>query len=389
MDKIPFKDLVSNKLQSSYPDYALENFHLVSINQDNAMPIGTYSYAYTMYPSDYDVFEQISKGHNTDEVVDFFERSLKHLIQNIMSKQYYWILEVKVGIDDRYNFKITDKDAMIRIRCLMNHALFTNEDIKIFSEGDEELSNELLRKYSVLRWSPQEILDGQKLLPGHKYISLNHAIRAKSQINIEIIALINNKFTDLSNFFVLTYTDKLGNEHAINLSQDSITNFTKFFQNNLKSNIKKLYYSPYNKDYYKLIKRYWSYGKFTKDKQLINKILPIVNSKIALAGQKRSELKTLMNLVKHTKLHGIPLNVFHNQIENIKASLSSLIEIGFDILDQINHDLDEIVYGQLEPSQIINILEKVKDLLDRYVSKSTLAYLKKVKLAPPPKKYIN
>jgi hypothetical protein len=386
---IPFKEIVRNKLQSSYPNYATENFHLVSINKDNSIPIGTYSYAYTMYPSDYDVFENVTKGHNTDEVVNFFEKSLKHMVQKIMSRQYYWILEVKVGIDNRYNFKITDDDAMIRINCLKKNGLLLDEDIEIFQQNDQELSDELLRKYAVLRWTPQEILNGVKLLPGNKSISLNDAIRAKSQINIEIIALINNKFTDLSNFFVLSYTDKLGNPHAVNISEDSITDFTKFFKDNLKSNIKKLYYSKHNHDYYKIIKRYWSYGKFAKDKQLIHKLLPIVNSIIALAGQKRSELKTLINLVKHTNLQGVPMDVFHNQIQNLKASLSSLVDMGYDIIDAINYDLDIITNDNATPTEIINILDNVKETLNRYVSKNTLAYLKKVKLAPPPKKYIN
>jgi len=388
-NQIPFNDLIRGKLQSSYPDFATENFHLVSINKDNSMPIGTYSYAYTMYPSDYDVYENVVKGHNTDDVVNFFEKSLKHLVQNIMTKQYYWILEVKVGIDNRYNFKITDDDATIRINCLRQHNLFNDEDIEILMSGDEELANELLRKYSVLRWSPEEILNGSKNLPGAESISLNDAIRAKSQINIEIIALINNKFTDLSNFFVLGYTDKLGNTYAVNLPQDNITNFAHYQVQNLGKNIEKLYYSKYNHDYYKMIKRYWSLGRFIKNKQLINKILPIINSRLALAGQKRSEIKTLINLIKHTHLQGVPMNVFDNQIQNLKASLTSIIELGYDIIDAINYDLDSVTDGQLSPDEKINVLENVKDILNRYVSKNTLAFLKKVKLAPPPKKYIH
>ncbi len=389
MDKIEFSKVIANKLYSSYPKYIIDNINLVSVDKDKSMPIGTYSYAYTLYPSDYDIFENVKYGKDIDGIVNYFEKSIKKIVHEVSQRKYYWIMEVKVGIDERYNFKIDDLNAYTRIRNLFDNKLLSMGDIIILMDDDYELSNDLLRKYSILRWKVQEILNGTKTLPGGYIITLNDAIRAKSQINLEIIALINNKFTDLSNFYVLTYTDKLDKMHSVNLPQRSITDFNDFFIENLKENIKKLYYSKYNHDYYKLIKRYWSFGKFTKDDILIKKILPIINSPIALAGQKKSEIATLIKLVKHTNLINVPIDIFNNQLSDIKVSLSAVVEIDLLVLSDINHNIDLITSTKLCHNNIIQLLEIIKEQLVRFISKKSLKFLTKVGLAPPPDKYIN
>lgn len=388
MDKIQFADIISNKLKSSYPEYAIKNMNLVSINKNNSIPIGTFSYSYTLYPSDIDVFEYVQYGDSEDKVVEFFCKSIQQIVRNIYNKGNYWILEVKVGIDDRYNFKITDPDAEIIIGELYQSRLLSDKDLEILSSS-EEVANELLRKYAVLRWSPQEILAGIKSLPGNKQILLQDAIKAKSQINIEVIGLINGKFTDLSNFYVLLYTDKSGKKHVVNASDQLLTDFYTFFTTQLRANIKKMYYSPLNHDYYKLIKRYWSYGKITRDQGLINKILPIVNSPIALAGQKKSEIVTLIKLVEYTGLDRVPIDIFKNQVSNIKLSLAGVLALGQKNIEIINRVIDEIVNYDMKPKDIIERLEIVKDILKNFTGNAALKYLQSVGLAPPPQKYIN
>lgn len=388
MNNIPFDQIISNKLPSSYPKYAIENMNLVSIDKERSIPIGTFSYAATLYPSDIDVFESVKYGHSENEVVDFFAKSIQKIVYEISRRKYYYILEVKVGIDYRYDFKIQDLEAMTRINKLYSNHLLSDEDIIILND-DPEVANDLLRKHSVLRWSVRDIIIGYKPLPGGVVMSLHDAIRAKSQINIEVIGLINGKFTDLSNFFVLIYTDKNGREHVVNASQELISDFPTFFTKQLRANIKKLYYSPIFHDYYKLIKRYWSYGRFTKDQQLIEKILPIVNSSLAIVGQKKSEITTLVKLVEHTRLRDVPMDSFKNQVSNIKLSLAGVLGLDNETKQYIDEQIDTIVNQDLSPDKIINILDGVKEILKEYSSEKAFQYLQSVGLAPPPDKYIN
>ena len=386
MQDIPFDLLISQKQKSSYPLYALKNMELVSIDKNNSIPIGTFSYSFTQLPSDIDMFEYVVDGDSEDSIVRFFEMSIKKMVNHISRQLYYWILEVKVGIDQRYNFKVSEIGAEDRIEQLHKDGLLTDEDIE--EMYTEEHANEILRKYSVLRWLPEEIIVGYKSLPGQKIISLNEAIRDKSQINIEIIGLINGKFTDLSNFFVLVYTDNSGKKHVVNADQQLLTNFGDFFTKQLRANIKKLYFSPLHHDYYKLIKRYWSYGKFTRDKSLIEKMLPIVNSTIGLAGQKKSELMTLIKLIKHTKLNRIPRDTLVNQISNIKLSVASILGLGKNAINQINTYIDQAIDVNSDANNMINNLYEAHDILKKFASDKALMYLQSVGLVPPPQKYI-
>lgn len=376
-------DIIRDKLPSSYPNYVKNNISLVTLNKNKSMPIGTLSYAYPIYPSDIDVFEEFTSD-SYDKTIDLFEKKLKIKVGEINSLKDYWILEVKVGIDERFNFNTNDPNYEARIILLQK---IIPHEFPLLS-NDAEYINELLRKYAVLRWKPNEIIAGFKQLADGKIMTLREAIQSKSQINIEIIGIINNKFTDLSNFYVLTYSDN-NNLYAINLSQNSITDFKNFFLDNLKKNIKKLYYSKMNRDYYKIIKRYWSYGRFTKDKELINKLLPIINSSIALAGQKRSEISTLIDIVKHLGIGKLPKNIFNNQLGNIKFQIASLITLGFDKIQYINDMIDSLINNTKCTYDIfINKLENIEKILWDFVQDQSFKYLKSKKLAPPPLKFI-
>jgi len=96
-----------------------------------------------------------------------------------------------------------------------------------------------------------------------------------------------------------------------------------------------------------------------------------------------------MKLIEHTHMNHVPLNVFINQLGNIKMALSNVVDLNRNVLEKINYALDQVAYGQLGIEQMLEYLGKVKKILLEYVNIKALAYLKKVGLAPPPKKYIN
>ena len=189
----------------------------------------------------------------------------------------------------------------------------------------------------------------------------------------------------MSNYYVLTYIDNDKNLHAINLSEESVTNFSQFFLKNLKNNMKKLYYSNINRDYYKLLKRLWSYGRFTNNQTLINKLLPIINSIVALGGQLRSEFNVLINLIEHIGYGYIPHRVFNNQLGNIKFKIASLLKLGENNIEMINQNIDSIIHNNYNDNIIIEKLKSIKDILNNFVQKESYKYIKENGLD----KYIN
>ena len=387
MNRFAYNQITSSKLPSSYPNYVLNNIKLLSIDKNKSTLVGSFSFSYPQFPSDVDVREVV-EGNSFNGAIQFFANAIKLKVLEIQNQQNYWLLEVKIGMDERYDFSVSDKSAEYKIAHLYKNQLISSDDLYILQNEDSEVADFLLQNYAKLRWSTYDILNGYKILSGNKVIQLREAIPMKGVINMEVIGTSNNKFMDLSNFFSLVYHDKNNKLKTINLPGESIIDFDKFFVNEIKSNIKKLYYSRIAPDYAKMIKRYFSLGRFTGDVELVNKVYPYLNSITGLAGQKKSEIALLMKLIEHTKMIGVPIHVFINQISNIKLALSNIIDIDRNVLEEMNALLDKVMYAQLDPKLMIEYLNKVKKILAEYVSIKALEYLKSVKLAPPPKKYI-
>lgn len=386
MNNLSYKQITKSKLPSSYPNYILDNIKLLSIDKNKSKLAGSYSFAFTQFPSDIDVQELVNEGDTYDRVINFFIHGLKNKVREISNTPYYWILDIKIGIDKRFDLDKNESMFYGKISKLYDDGLITDNERNMIVSGYSEMT---LKELSTLRWTPEEVLHGYKTLRGNVQISLYDAIAQKSVINIEVVGLSNNKYMDLSNFFTLAYHDKHGMLKSINLPDQAVIDFNKFFVIELKKNIKKLYYSEVHQDYAKLVKRYWSYGRFVGDEQLIEKIAPYMNSIYALAGQKKSEIALLIKLVEHTKMIGVPNDTFKNQLSNIKLSLSNIVDIDTNLLDKINNNLDSIINGAQEADDIIRLLGEIKEILSSFTSYKALKFLKNVKLAPPPNKYIN
>lgn len=397
---IPFDRIISNKTKLSYPDYINEEIMLISINKDYSKIIGSASYRIQKYPGDIDLYEGIEKCCSMKDTIDFFVKNLKRIVKNVIDKKNHWFMELKAGLDTRFDINvgfynhgyfILDPEFILKAKILFDKGLFSREEmeliISIYKNGNRrqyeyETLKTLLRNHIIVRWKANEVLQGYKILPGNVKLTLEEAIKQKSQINIELIAIVNNKITDLSNFFVLAYKDSENNVFMINLPQESYENFIDFFQENLKSSIEKLYYSKLDFNPFKMVKRYWSYGKFMKDQQLINKILPIISSDVALASQLKSELDTIAKLLKKTS--SVPVNILKNQLSTFKWRLSNVMLISNELDEEIDIGINQIIKGGLSNNKIIDILEGIKKQLGEIINEKTVKYLETVGLAPPP-----
>lgn len=395
---IPFNRIIADKPRSSYPDYLNDEIKLISINTDNSSIIGSAAYSFIKYPGDYDVFEDFVNT-TKENTINVFISGIKKIIRNITERKYHWFLELKVGFDQRFNlnpgkylnkiFKMS-KDFYETATKLFEQHLFSNEEFVLISkiynmkqagQLEYELINHLLRKHRVLRWTANEVFYGYKLLPGNLKMFLNDAVSQKGQINIELIAVVNNKITDLSNFFVLISVQN-GQKNVLNLSQELITNFNEFFEENLKESIEKLYFSKLDYNPFKVVKRYWSYGRFVKNQALIQKLIPIVSSDISLMYQLKSELGTIIKLLEKTQHY--PINIIKEQLSTFKWRLSNIIRIDSELEGEIDNNLNKIINNNLDSKQIIEYLDPIKKSLEEIINENTIQYLKSVGLAPPP-----
>ena len=93
--------------KNSYPRILNDKIKLLSFNSNDSTLIGSASYKIQKYPADIDLYEQVKKCCSKDDAIEYFYLGIKNIVNNINQKQYHWVMEVKCGIDDRFDIEIT------------------------------------------------------------------------------------------------------------------------------------------------------------------------------------------------------------------------------------------------------------------------------------------
>jgi len=389
-----FDEIIAAKPESSYTEDALNEIRAISLDKDNWDLKGSYSFRASKYPSDIDVSDLLISCCDPDNTIKIFITKIQKIVSEAL-RANHWFLELKAGFDKRFKIKNNQMDELVQLHNtkLLSDDEFTyiyNVIIKGYpDELERETVGKILREHYTLRWSANDVLTGYKILPGGVTVNLFDAIKESDIVNIELIEVINDKFTEISNFFFLLYYSSDGKVHTINVPQLSYDNFPLFFGNELKKNIAKLYFSKLEANYLKLAKRYFSYGRFFKDVQLVKAVYPLLNSNIGLAGQLKGELTTIEKLIESVDFNSIPIYILKKQLESIKSRLANVIEIPQDTLINFNMNIINILtLRYLTPEYIINNIKPLKKYLSEFVNKYAYDYLKRVNLIPPPQKYL-
>src|SRR5690606_11974822 len=118
------------------------------------------------------------------------------------------------------------------------------------------LLNFIFRERKIIRWNESDLLKKYKILPGNLKIKLNEALQYQTFVKLDVIAFINNKFIELTNFFILMY-EKDGILHPINLSYNFYDDNEKIkiYEKQITEDIEKLYFSDMYFNPFKAAKR--------------------------------------------------------------------------------------------------------------------------------------
>jgi len=247
-----YQDYTSLKPPQSYTKNQLENIKLISTGKNSiespfgertGTPFGSATYRIQKYPGDLDVHEVFTGCCDIKSVINKFEKILKNIVKNEESKPEHYVVEVKAGLDQRYDidvgrllngrFYINDKEIKKKLKYFEQNNLLNEKEIKQIknvlkkeypNQNDYDTVYNILRERKILRWTADEILKGYKILPGDKKITLNKALYSKTFAKIDVIALINGKFVEITNFFILMYEDRKGKLHPINLDYNFLDN---------------------------------------------------------------------------------------------------------------------------------------------------------------------
>ena len=398
-----YNEIVSVKpYPEGYTQEILNNIKLITVGKDELNNIfGSVMYRVQPYPSDIDTAQTYRKNLNVNKLIIQFSKNLKETIKNIIDKEYHYITEIKIGLDDRYKYDIgTLRNGLYRINRELRKYINVLYDNKLL--GDEEFfiiknlvksiinrggfgnQNEydtiynILREHLILRWKPEEVLRGYKILTGNKKITVEEALGYITAVKIDMITIINNRFIEVTNFLLLIDKDN----NIINLGEHYDNNIIRELSiRTLPQEIEKLLFSDYYKSYFKACKRMWALARIIEDTYIISKVTPFIKGSISYLYMLKSEIDTIILLCEIVK--NPPINKIKYAIDNIKYKLNNIMAVNSDeLLKYIN------MFNNYLNNPNIDILKDLVDRMKDIINYKSINYLKLNGLLPPPPEYL-
>jgi len=369
---------------SSYPKKLQRDIHLLRVDRQGEIIImGTTTFRSSLYASDLDLIENIFKK-GKDRLIAFFQRNIQRVVRQIVEAKDHYFLELKCGLDERYHFDL--KSPNLSREIASHRKLFDPTELKVLlGDSSFEEKKSIIRKHYVLRWNPEEIKLGYKVLTGGVQFTLAEGMSQKSYLNLEIISNVNGRLLEESNFFYLGYYDEQGQLILLNMPQDYIDHQFDYFRQVLCQSMIEVIESKTDYNPLKYAKRIFSYARLTENYRLVKQVKPLLNSVYGLMYQTKSEISTIIKLLTSTQTKPIPIRVIKNQIQNIKFKLGNFLEIHPPLLEQLNEKIDQLDRIKFDSPAIIKCLNEIKHPLSEIVNRKATEYLENVRLLPIPR----
>jgi hypothetical protein len=296
--------LESKEYPSEYPTEAVNVLNAMTFT-DNASGlkiVGSASLRSQHYAGDYDGYEVV-EGFSLGGLVKRFKQMVAHLKK--MPNVY--ITDIKCGEVERLRvvplnkrkFKVSESTK--KIDSLLAAEIITSDEAR---EAKEALHSYLVAKqdikFHVIRWTPEEVLLGHKILRNGEAYTLEEGFSSPSLTKLDTIAKVKGVYTDFSVIYEFHVDGKIINPVPI----EPVSS--------LKESIE--YYKETNNPY-KVLKRKFALAKLENDLPTVSRLSKIINSDLGKLYRAYSEVKTVADLLEK---ENVPLGDFK---ERIKAEL--------------------------------------------------------------------
>lgn len=383
-----------NALELRKPsEYSQEVNNILKIitTNSNIFPVGSYKYKIHKYPGDIDIFETLKSCCLYSEARFAISKKIQKIAKKILKQKNIFLGDFKAGIDSRLEIyigktkqnKVIDYDRKLikrKIDNLKSQNLLTQKEynkilkflkININITDWEKLKKFINDKY-IIRWDIDEIIKGQKKLRGNKILYLDEAISHDTVCKIDIWAQINNRYIEITNWFLIVQKKKDGSEKILGMDLGD-------YISNIEEDIYK-YSSKEHRNSLKTAKRLFNKYKFlnkTKNDKYakkLTKLSPLFSSDMAKLSQITSESEVLRFLLEKIenpprKNIVIQINEFFDRISDVTLSFNK---------DEIKEIISKI-NSTKNSSKIINYLIEFEKIIDNIVEINTFEWMRKEK----------
>jgi len=387
--------LLKKKLISSYTIPTIKAINAITAkNFPDVVPSGSFIYRIQKYPGDIDMREEIIKTNGREDALRGIVLEIQKIVKQIEKDPNMWFADFKAGVDPAFEFDVYElygTDLTEYLKRLHNQGILDDKEFKkimdmvvLHPTGTDlnAIENELRSRY-ILRWEPHEILQGYKMLPGHRQKTLYDAIQEPEIVKVDAWTYIDNRFVELSNFLLLHTADEHGNLERVNIEQGDYFDAMK---HDVAKYLSSFFFSPF-----KAIKRMWVLAVAFGDKKMLKKINPLINSGVSIIYQVVGDLKALKDMVK-IMAHP-PYDKMAVTVEEMKDRLSNVYE--FDIDPKIYNFLDELqslmgdkAYAlERKYTPVMMMLNDIIANLSNTMNEEAVKYAKRVAILPVPPEY--
>jgi hypothetical protein len=304
---------VKKQYPKQYPQQTVRVLRAMSFTDGQEIKlVGSSSEQNQLYFADYDADEEVSLHYKTTkEALGHLTQRFKEMLRELKKIPNTYIGDIKSGIIEEWRIIPEDRKEGLasylnKIDTLLKGEIITLKEAdqakKIVNNSTYEQAKAEL-KFHIVRWTPQSVFKGhQRLRDGREY-TLEEAFSSDSITKLDVISLIEGRYTELSCIY-----NFLNNGKPINKTDMDI-------EKSLKESIK-LYTVEGNP--FKVLKRKYALAKLFNDAQRMNTLSKKLNSSLGLLYVIYSDVKTLADLMESEHL---PKQKVEDAIQAFKEKL--------------------------------------------------------------------
>lgn len=355
--------LLQKEYPKQYPLDAVKIIEAMTFSKGKTVQvIGSASIRSQQYAGDYDINEIVEIPATTDEkALRYFASGLKDIVRRLQKMDGLHIGDIKCGLIEEWRIYPEKSHTKAGVKKKVAE-LF---DSKIINAKEAGVALSLISptkvghlkaldqvKFHIIRWTPKQILEGKQTLRDGRSYTLEEAISSPSIVKLDVIALVQTKYTELSVLYEFHNGKKVINPTVVDV------------EGSLKNSI--LLYSAEGNPF-KVLKRKFALAKLNNNLKDLEKYHSILNSEIGKLYVVYTDVSTLADLLEDTTL---PKDKLAEAINGFTHRLTRIYSLEDYLKGEkvLLSDLDKA----LKSNNPVPTLNKVAEKLFGYISKATL-----------------
>jgi len=362
-----------------YPSDALEILRKMSFTDGRAINIvGSMALRSQLYAGDYDADEHVETYGDREIALKDLAKKFKKIIQDILDTPVTYIGDIKSGsieewkvIGENYNYEESRK----KVKELHSDKIITDSE---YREALSILKPRLTKlqllqarhalRFNIIRWTPQEVLKGYKILVDGRKFTLEQAFQTPTITKLDVVAWVqNSRFTDFSIIYQFKHGGVLLNPGMRDI------------ETAIRENI---YLLNHEGNYFKMAKRMFALAKYKGYIRQTQILSNLFNGDAGRLYHVYGDVGTLIGMAENTG--SLPYARIEFEIDQFKGRLSNiglpryLDEEGkiFGLIDE----LIEMRKSTYTKEHLLDLLTKLKERLYELLTFYAKKYLKEHQL---------